>query len=458
MTTKDYKKAFILLTSLFFMWGLITVMNDVLINSFKDIFDLSPSKRALVQFAFFIAFFIISLSYFLFSSITGKDPINKIGYDKGMIISLIICGLGCISFYPASLLNSYWAFLGALFLLASGVTGLQICANPYATILGRKESSTSRLNLAQGFNSLGTTIGPMIGAILIYQIFSNGSSTVTSVSTTYLIYGLVFFALAFLVKIAKMPSFLSEEKIEGGIGVFKYRNLSFGILAIFFYVGSEVSVGSWIVEFAKDESIMGLNNIDAHYFLSYFWGGLLIGRLVGSVALNDIAKNKIIKMILIGLGVFLFLYLVTNLQQENDSFGFSLVYQYTYFIGLLILAFWISKNEAAKSLVVFSVINVALLSIAIFSSGELAFWSLIGTGMFFSIGWSNIFSLAIKGLGKYTSQGSSLLVMAIVGGAILPFIQSKIIENYNIQISFIIPLIGMIYLIFYGLIGHKQNE
>lgn len=444
------------------MWGFITVMNDVLINTFKGIFNLTAIQQSFIQMAFFGAFFIVSLVYFLVSSTTGKDPINKIGYKNGLVLSLLICSLGCFAFYPAALTKSYGAFLTALFILAIGVTCLQICANPYATILGPSESSSSRLNLAQGFNSLGTTIGPLIGVILIYKIFSSGELTIESVGKTYLFYGAAFMLIAFLVRMSKMPAFSNDERIESGSAIFKQRHLVLGVLAIFFYVGSEVSIGSWVVEFIKKEEIKGLAEADASYFLSYFWGGLMIGRLMASVSLSKTLSNqkKLIYMPLIALCVFFFIYLVTSIKVDNGTISFAfLSFQeialYLICLGIVYIAFILSKGNAARSLVIFSSINFILISIAMLTKGDLAFWAIIATGLFFSIGWSNVFSLAIKDLGKLTSQGSSLLVMAIVGGAILPFIQSQIIESKGVQMSFIIPLIGVLYLIFYGLEGYK---
>lgn len=459
---KSYTRPFITVTFLFFMWGFITVMNDILINTFKGIFDLSAPQRALVQFSFFGAFFIVSLVYFITSSFRGRDPINKIGYKNGMAISLLICGLGCMSFYPAAILHSYTAFLIALFILASGVTFLQICANPYAAILGNPDGASSRLNLAQGFNSLGTTIGPIVGIILIYQVFSSGSLTVDSVANTYLVYGAVFLIFSLLVSLSRMPAFKNEETVEPGLRVLKQRHLTLGVIAIAFYVGSEVAVGSWIVEFLKEEHIGGLGEAEASYFLSYFWGGLMMGRLIASTSLNaDIPKyQKLIRMMVTAIGVFFLIYIMTAIKYEAGGFRFvplefSYIIFYLILIAVAFFAFTVTFNNPAKTLVVFSVINATLLLVAITTSGKLAFWSIIGTGLFFSIGWSNIFSLAIKGLGKFTSQGSSLLVMAIVGGAILPSVQSFVIESAGVQLSFIIPLLGMIYLIFYGLEGHK---
>jgi MFS transporter, FHS family, L-fucose permease len=465
INNQSYKKSFAVLTSLFFMWGFITVMNDILVNKFQGIFDLSPNERSLVQLAFFGAFFFVSLIYFLISSFTGKDPVNKIGYKNGMVVSLFVCGLGCFSFYPAAIMNSYGAFLGALFILATGVTLLQICANPYAAILGSSNTASSRLNLAQGFNSLGTAIGPIIGTILIYQVLSNGEDTVDSIKQSFLIFGVAFVIIAIFVKLGKMPSFVNEEKVAPGIGVLKNRHLLLGVIAIFIYVGSEVSIGTWLVEFLKSDNIMGMKEEDASYFLSFFWGGLMIGRLMASQSLNENLKpiRKYLSMALIGIVVFLFLYIATAVKIDDtgvrfEMLSFTKVYLYLVYLALCFVAFIFGAGKPGRSLMVFCFINAVLLIIAMFSTGHIAMWSVIGTGLFFSIGWSNIFTLAIKDLGKYTSQGSSLLVMAIVGGAVLPRIQSQIIESYDIQTSFIIPLIGMVYLMYYGWKGHKIRK
>jgi FHS family L-fucose permease-like MFS transporter len=250
-----------------------------------------------------------------------------------------------------------------------------------------------------------------------------------------------------------------------GLGVLKHRHLVFGILAIAFYVGSEVAVGSWIVEFIKLDHIGGLAEDEASYFLSFFWGGLMIGRLMAGISLNSALskEKKYLYMSLAATGAFAVIYLATSLKYIDGNFNFNPISLaqigiYLVLIALNFASFVFTFNKPAKGLVVFSTINAILLLIGITSSGKLAFWAMIGSGLFFSIGWSNIFSLAIKDLGKLTSQGASLLVMAIVGGAILPGIQSFIIEYYNVQISFIIPLIGMFYLIYYGLIGHKVKS
>jgi FHS family L-fucose permease-like MFS transporter len=450
------------------MWGFITVMNDVLINTFGDLFSLGASQLSLIQLSFFGTFFAVSLLYFAVSSITKQDPINRIGYKNGMAISLAICALGCSSFYIAGINEAYGQFLFSLFVLSIGVTFLQICANPYVTILGPEKTGSSRLNLAQGFNSLGTTLGPIIGNVLIYSVFSSGKKSISAVGSTYLLYGVVFALMALVVLLSKLPSFTNETKVEGGLSVLRNRNLRFGVLAIFFYVGSEVSVGSWVGTFGKDPDIMGLSEQSANYFLAFFWGGLMIGRLMASISLSDkLSKSrKYYWMLLTSLAVFFLIWSVTGIKMQSGDNGMSILFDpialsslwiYGVFMLINYFAFIIGNGRAASLIVVFCTINGILLLIGIFSSGQLAFWSVLGTGLFFSVGWSNIFSLSIKGLGAATSQGSSLLVMAIVGGAAIPYIQGITIDKYNVQLSFIYPLIGMIYLIFFGLNGYKRN-
>ncbi|MFT4601106.1 MAG: FHS family L-fucose permease-like MFS transporter [Arenicella sp.] len=448
------------------MWGFITVMNDFLINTFSEIFTLGPTQLSFIQLSFFGAFFCLSLAYFLLTNIFKKDPINSFGYKNGMALSLLICGLGCANFYLAADARSYPQFIASLFILAAGVTFLQICANPYVSILGTESTASKRLNLAQGLNSLGTTLGPIVGNLMVFSVFAYKDS-LEAIGSTYLIYGSIFVLMAAVVKLSKLPSFSNDAIIERGFQVLKHRNLRFGILAIFFYVGSEVAVGSWIGKFAKDPEVMAASEDAANSFLAFFWGGLMIGRLMASISLNEVKTQiqKNLQMLMVSSGVFILIWMVNGIHVDSANQGeisfqmISLkeVWIYILFLAINYIAFILGKGKANRMLVIFSSINLALLLLAVLGPGKIAFWSVLGTGLFFSIGWSNIFSLSIKGLGKLTSQGSSLLVMAIAGGAVLPFIQSNIIESYNVQISFIIPAIGMLYLIFFGLNGYKRE-
>ncbi|MCB9235666.1 MAG: sugar MFS transporter [Bacteroidia bacterium] len=456
-----YKSAFALLTLLFFMWGFITVMNDVLINTFKEIFELTAFKASLVQFAFFGAFFVISLIYFLISGASG-DPINKIGYKNGMIIGLAGCGLGCALFYPAALMHSYWYFLGALFVLAAGVTILQIAANPYAAILGSSETASSRLNLAQGLNSLGTTVGPLVGVLLIFKVFSAGQQTPESVGKTYLLYAAIFILCAILVGFSKLPPFKNDDFIERGLGALKFRHLALGIIAIFMYVGAEVSIGSFLVTLLGDENVAGMARVDANKYLAYYWGGLMIGRLLGAVSLGEMKDGlkKYLLMSAISLGTFLFIWVITSVKDDQGKFflEFLSFSQVSLFLGMLsinYLGFFIGKNNPARALSIFALVIIVLLLVASLGAGNLAFWAAIGIGLFNSIMWSNIFTLAIKDLGKYTSQGSSLLVMAIFGGAVIPPIQGLVADSEGIQLSYLVPVACYLYLAWYGWKGFQ---
>ncbi len=445
---------------LFFMWGFITVMNDVLINTFEGIFNLTAFKTSMIQMCFFGAFFIISIIYFFISTLSGKDPINRLGYKNGMSISLFICGVGCLAFYPAAQENSYYIFLFALFILATGVTLLQICANPYVALLGKPETASSRLNLSQGLNSLGTTIGPLIGVLLIFRFFSDGEATAQSVGKTYLVYGSVFILVSIITVLTKLPSFVNEEKIEKGFNIFKYRHLTLGVFAIFFYVGAEVSIGSWLVKLLQDVNIGGLEKETANYFLSYYWGGLMIGRLLGTISLGSSRKTKkYMSMAVTSLVIFGFIYFITSIKSINGYYSFRFlefreIGLFLIFLVVNYIGFVLGGSLASRSLGLFSVICIILLLFVTLGSGGVSFWSAISIGLFNSIMWSNIFTLAIKDLRKYTSQGSSLLVMAIVGGAVIPPLQGLAIDNIGVQASYFIPIISYVYLAFYGWKGH----
>ncbi|TMU54660.1 sugar MFS transporter [Flagellimonas algicola] len=459
--TQNYRKPFLTITFLFFMWGFITVMNDVLIPHLKEVFELSYFQAALIQFAFFGAFFIISLGYFIISVSKG-DPISKIGYKNGIIIGLLLCGLGCCLFYPAAIFQRYGIFLSALFVLASGVTILQIAANPYAAILGKQETASSRLNLAQGFNSFGATLAPLVGAILLYKVFSNGEITVDSLKIPYLIYGGMFFLLAIIIKFINLPSFKNTEQLEKGLYVLKFRHVVLGMIAIFVYVGGEVTIGSFLINFFKLDSIAGMDESQGGVFLSYYWGGAMIGRFLGSIAMGSMTDKTKKYLFMAGLSVlsFMVIYFITGVKNNDGAFSLELIpfAQIQFFIFFLIinyLAFLVGGSKPHRVLTLFASIVIILLAIMIVTNGAIAFWSAIAIGAFNSILWSNIFTLAIKDLGKYTSQASSLLVMMIVGGALIPILQGAVADEIGIQLSFIIPVFCYSYLIFYGLKGYQ---
>ena len=444
-TGQTYRGPFSVMTVLFFMWGFMTVFNDILIPRFKEAFTLNYFQAMLVQFAFFGAYFIGSLIYFIIS-VTKGDPIARIGYKNGVVIGLLIASAGSALFLPAASLISYPLFLVALFIVGLGFAMLQIAANPYVTILGPERTASSRLNLAQAFNSVGTTIGPLIGGYLIFQYFAHtGAHGTDSVKVPYLAFCLVFLALAVIFFFIKLPH-VGEGKIAPGAGALKHPHVILGVLAIFMYVGGEVSIGSSIINFLGQPSVAGLTAVQASKYVALFWGGMLIGRFMGSVELSEMKTlNK--QLLLVALPVLgYFLYPLVGIPTELK------------YVPLLVLCwalFQFGRALAGRTLFIFSSTIVLLLLLAMVQGGPLAMWCVIGVGLFTSIGWSNIFSLALDGTGVYKSQVSSLLVMAILGGALLPPLQGKIADLSGLRISYIVPMIAYGYVAFYGLIGHK---
>ena len=460
------------MSSLFFLWGFMTVFNDILIPRFKDAFTLSYFQAMLVQFAFFGAYFIGSVIYFTIS-VTKGDPIAKMGYKNGVVVGLLISAAGSALFWPAAVAVSYPMFLVALFIVGLGFAMLQIAANPYVTILGPERTASSRLNLAQGFNSIGTTIGPIIGGWLIFQYFAKtGAHGVDSVKVPYLAFCVVFVLLAAVFYFIKLPH-VGEGKIDPGAGALKYPHVLLGIVGIFMYVGAEVSVGSAIINFLGQPGIAGLNAIDASKFVSLYWGGLLIGRFMGAVELSDMRKaTKQALLVVIPLLAYFFLWIMQSAPlaaiQESSGAQIAVLWRdrfvqnwsvfgtYLPFVGLCWVLFLFGKSQAARTLVIFMSTVVVLLLTAILVGGKVAMWCVVAVGLFTSIGWSNTFSLAIEGVGQFKSQASSLLVMAILGGALLPPLQGLVADvTKNLQLSFLVPLIAYAYVAFYGAIGHR---
>lgn len=441
---------FVLMTVLFFLWGFMTVWNDILIPRFKEAFDLSYFQAMLVQFAFFGAYAIGSLIYFVISTMSG-DPINRIGYKNGVIVGLLIAAAGSLLFYPAASLASYPLFLFALFVVGLGFTMLQITANPYITILGPERTASSRLNLSQAFNSIGTTIGPIAGGWLIFHVFSSPDAHgADSVKIPYLCFAGVFVIIAVMFKMARLPSFANEEQLGGGLEVLKHPHTVLGMLAIFMYVGAEVAVGSVLINFLGAEQIAGLSSEAASHYLAYYWGGLMIGRFMGAFALSDM-QPKLKRILVIATPIIAFLIVAFLSDFEHAS-------RYGILLLILLSAFLLGSSSPHRMLALFSLINAGLLGVGILSTGEVALWSVLGVGLFCSVMWSNIFSLAIEGLGPLKSQASSLLVMAILGGALLPPLQGLLADRVNVQFSFVVPAVAFLYVFFYGMLGYRLRR
>jgi FHS family L-fucose permease-like MFS transporter len=373
-------------------------------------------------------------------------------------------------FYPAAIYKEYSLFLTALFVLGLGFTLLQIAANPYVAILGRPETASSRLNMSQAFNSFGTTIAPIIGGYLVFHFFTNtgtplfnsrGEAVLTDTGATlsasgitvpYMIFSAIFLLMAIIFRFIKLPDMTSGEKTETGLGALRYRHLVLGMIAIFLYVGAEVSIGSMLINYLGE--LMGYPEVKAKSFLAFYWGGAMIGRFLGAISLSGMSGSvkKYLSMAVIAMLAFALIYAAVYIENGLD---FDSVAPFLILLTLNYLAFMAGKSLPGRTLMIFALIIIVLLFTTIFATSEVAKWSVIGIGLFNSIMWSNIFTLSISGLGKYTSQGSSLLVMAILGGALLPVIQGSLADITGLQFSFVVPVISYIYIAYYGFRGYK---
>lgn len=442
------------LTALFFAWGFITALNDVLIPYLRNVFELTTFQSTLVQFAFFGAYFVGSVVYFMISSTRG-DPIARIGYKNGIIIGLLIAVAGCLLFIPAASYRMYAFFLVALFTLGLGLTLLQIAANPYVALLGKPETASARLNLSQGFNSFGTTIAPVIGGYLIFEYFFSDSGGADSVKVPYAVLAGAFALLALAIKTVRLPHMEAqgpEEPTRGGAAL-RYNNLVYGIAAIFCYVGAEVAIGSLLINYTILPDILGTDEAAASKLLALYWGGAMVGRFIGSIAMGDMASatKKLVSMIAVAIVLYGLISMVTGLPVAET-------YPFLPFAAVNILVALLCRGLPARTLFSFAAIAASLLVIGVVTKGAVAFWAITAIGLFNSIMWSNIFTLSIAGLGKDTSQGSSLLVMAILGGALVPPMQGLIADHYGLQASFLFPVLCYAYIMFFGLKGYKPAK
>jgi FHS family L-fucose permease-like MFS transporter len=450
---RNYAMPLAFVTMLFFMWGFITCLNDILIPHFKAAFTLTYFESMLIQFAFFSAYFVGSLIYFIISSASG-DPINKIGYKNGILLGLLISAIGTFLFYPAAVMESFAFFLTALFILALGFTLLQIAANPYVILLGKSETGSHRLSLAGAINSFGTTIAPIIGGSLILSsTAAGGANDIDSVKMPYLVLTGIFLLLIIVFKIVPLPDFTNHQNIEKGMGALKFPQLTWGILAIFFYVGGEVTVGSFMTGFVGLPEIKGVPPEAATIYVALYWGSLMVGRFTSSISVFNLSPilKKLFTAVL-PVAVFFFILMIFKIKSGDDSMDFKSMMYYLPFIAVSIIAFFLGQEKPARTLFIFSIICILLLVLSLCTSGDMALWSVISLGLYNSIMWPSIFALAIAGLGKNTSQGSSLLVMAILGGALIPPVQGLIADLYGVHISFVIPIFCYVYLAFYAYI------
>lgn len=471
----NYTPALVVLTSLFFMWGFITCLNDILIPHLKTIFDLSYTQVMFVQFTFFTAYAIVSLP--------SGMLVEKIGYKMGIIAGLLTAAAGTALFYPAAGFRSFEIFLLALFVLASGITLLQVAANPYVAILGKPETASSRLSLSQAFNSLGTTVAPVIGSILILSVAVLGADELaklslsdqeayklneaSAVQTPYLILTGMLVLIAIIIGFFKLPKIETASQssglpIEGNYehqqkSAWGYRHLVLGAVAIFVYVGGEVSIGSFLVNYFKE--LLNMPEAEAGTYVAMYWGGAMIGRFFGSITLSGMTDSR--KKNIYATGVFVLAFAlalyITKEYQNLASFslaGFNKSMIFLVLVGLNFMAFNLGKQKPGRTLAILAFCAATLVIISMLTNGSFAMWSILSVGLFNSIMFPTIFTLAIDGLGKHTGQGSGILCTAIVGGAIIPVIQGIFADNIGIHHAFILPVLCYMYIAYYGLKGH----
>jgi len=401
---RKYVWALALLASLFFMWGFCTVLNDVLVPHLKAVFVMNWLQTMLIQFVFFLGYFLLSIPAALI--------IERIGYKRSIVAGLCTMAVGCLLFIPASALPSYPVFLGALFVLAGGITMLQVAANPYVTVLGKPETGSFRLNLVQALNSLGTFLAPYFGSIFILGQTKSGTVHAGTVVTAAerirdaqavqgpyfgiaVVLGLLAIAIAVfrLPKVSTHPS-SPEERADN---VWRHPLLLLGVIAIFVYVGAEVTIGSFMTNYITSPRISDMTSAQAGKWVSYYWGGAMVGRFIGS-----------------GL-----LFLFKRLHPAA------------------LLAF----NAAAA---------MVLIAISVSTTGHVAMWAMLLVGLFNSIMFPTIFALAVQGLGPLTGRGSGFLIMAIFGGGILPLVQGFMADHVDLRVSYIAPGVCYLFVLYFA--------
>ncbi len=411
---RSYSGPLAMVTTLFFMWGFLTCLNDILVPHLKSIFELNYAEVMLIQFCFFSA-------YFVFSIPSGKI-IERIGYQKMMVAGLFTMGLGALLFIPAASVPSFPLFLAALIILAAGITALQVSANPYVAVLGPARTASSRLNLTQAFNSLGTTVAPFFGGLLILGTVAAPKTQeelhalspqllhayrlqqASSVKLPYLVIALALIVLAVVIAKFNLPHI---PEVEGGHAVandsvWRHRNLVMGTAGIFAYVGAEVAIGSFLVNYMNLPDVGNLSADVAAKYLTFYWGGAMIGRFIGSAVLQKVPTRIVL--------------------------GFN------------------------------AVVAATLVCLSMLSFGHVAMWALLLVGLFNSIMFPSIFTLGIEGLGPLTGEASGLLIMAIVGGAIIPELQGLLADRIGLHHAFVLPVICYLYILFFAVKGLPRKR
>lgn len=447
---------FIPLVTVFFFWGFVAASNDILIPVFKKAFNLTQTESMYVQICFYVAYTVGSLIYMAVSKGLKQDLINKIGYKNGLILGLLISAVGTLLFYPAANLGSFPLMISGLFIVGLGFSLQQIVANPLAIEIGPSETGSQRLTMAGGINNLGTTIGPLIVSFAIFgsATAANTEASIESVKIPYLILGAAFALVALMLKFSSLPTVTptnleNTDDTAGGEhrkSALHYPQLILGMIAIFVYVGVEVSTASNLPAYMEKD--LGFETKDVAPYISLYWASLMIGRWTGAVDAFDFRAGfkKILRFLApyLAFGVFLFVNAVAN----HDLSPF---YIYALIIIVMIVCDILSKGNPARMLLIFSTAGIAALLIGMFTTGMVSVYAFTSVGLFCSTLWPCIFALAINGLGRHTNQGSGLLIMMIMGGGIVSLIQGYVADLTNIHFSYIVGIICFAYLAFYAI-------
>jgi MFS transporter, FHS family, L-fucose permease len=449
------------LISVFFFWGFVAASNDILIPVFKEKLQLEQWQSQMVSFAFYVAYTVGSIIYFLVSKAVGGDILNKIGYKNGISLGLVISALGTLLFYPAAQTASFNLMITGLFIVGLGFSLQQTAANPLAIVMGDPKTGSQRLSMAGGVNNFGTTIGPLIVSFAIFGAVSAGSTaeaSIESIKTPYLILGAAFLLAALIFRLSSVPNKIDLDEVanaEAGDtskvvhkkSVLQYPQLVLGMIGIFVYVGVEVSTASNLPEFMKQHLNTPTDQIAP--YVSLFWASLMIGRWTSATGAFGVSKStaQILRFLMpyIAFGVFL----LVNAIAQHDLSKF---YIYAVVVVFMIIGDIMSKGSPARLLLIYSLMGIVALFIGMLADGMVSVYAFISVGLFCSTLWPCIFTLAIAGLGKHTNEGASFLIMMIMGGGIISLLQGIVADDaiLGIQWSYLVGVACFAYLAFYA--------
>lgn len=453
-TSASTKSQFATLVTVFFFWGFLAASNGVFIPFCKEHFNLTQFQSQLIDLAFYLAYFVGSLFLYLTERLMKIDFLNKIGYKMGIVYGLLISAVGALAMIGAVNVGNYWLILSALFLIAIGFSVQQTCAQPFAISLGNPETGAHRLNLAGGINSFGTTIGPLIVSYFLFGgLARNVDVEISSVNQMYVFLAALFIGVALFFRFSNLPRITQDEHIEAGRGALKYPQLVYGMIGIFVYVGVEVTIQSNLGALLKLPDFGGYDESEISHFISLFWGSLMIGRWTGAITVFNLSKQ--VKNILTVIVPYIAFGVILGVNALSGN-NISDLYVYAGVIAVQIVGFFIGQEKPAKTLLTFAILGMIAMTIGMLTTGKVAIFAFVSGGLFCSVMWPCIFALSVAGLGKYTSQGSTFLIMMILGGALIPPFQGWIADEFNdIHLSYFITVFLFAYLAYFAVKAKK---